>query len=78
MRLEFETINYISEVMIQTFSQTRILDHELIYDFVELEDGTLKINLFNGDDYIITRTYTKKELLEKLKECGDNEDIGIK
>ncbi len=77
MLLEFETINYISEVMIQTFTQTRVLDHSFCYDFTELEDGTLKINLYDGGDYIITRSYTKNSFMKKLKECDDNENIGI-
>ena len=69
MLLEFETINHASAAMIHTYLETRVIDHSLVQDFGELEDGTLQIILYDGNDSFLTKTYKKKELIEKLKEC---------
>ncbi len=69
MLIEFETINFTSVAKINSWSEIRVIDHELVYDFIELEDGTLQINLYNGEEFFITRSYSRTGLIDKLKNC---------
>jgi len=68
MFLEFETINFTSPACINGWQTKRIIQHHLIQDFEENEDGSLLIFLYEGTDSFTTNSFTKTELIEKLKE----------